>query len=61
MDLQAEQMMRGRQAPLTKLTALLCFALACVLLIGSLVAPVKASPKGLTGASLILASPAATS
>lgn len=42
MDLQAAQAMRGKQGTLTRLTVSMCFAVACVLLIGSLITPSKA-------------------
>ena len=41
MDLQSALMARGRRGALPRLLTLLCFALACALLIGSLVAPVR--------------------
>ena len=44
MDLQAAHMSQGRHGVLAKLTVLLCFGLACALLIGSLIAP--ATPPG---------------
>jgi hypothetical protein len=42
MDLQSARMARGRRGVLPRLLTLVCFALACALLIGSLVAPVRA-------------------
>lgn len=41
MDLQAAQMMKGRRATLTRIIVVVCFALAGVLMIGSLASPAK--------------------
>ena len=42
MDLEQAQMLSGRRWSAAKLAALICFALACGLLIGSLLMPAKA-------------------
>lgn len=52
MDLQAAQMMRGKRSMLSKVTVVVCFALACALLIGSLISPGRAFPKSQFGVSL---------
>ncbi len=58
MDLQSALMARGRRGALPRLLTLLCFALACALLIGSLVAPVRA--KGIPHAADMWPEPALT-
>jgi hypothetical protein len=59
MDLQSAQLARGRRGMLPKLLTLFCFALACALLIGSLVAPVRA--KGFHHAAAALTTQATAS
>ena len=56
MDLQAAEMLSGKRWSLTKVTALVCFALACGLLIGSLLTPAKAEAGPVPDASLGLVS-----
>jgi hypothetical protein len=41
MDLQTAQTMTGRRLTMTKLATVFCFALACALMIGSLMSPGK--------------------
>jgi hypothetical protein len=41
MDLQTSQLASGRRGSFVKLAVFLCFAVACALLIGSLVMPSK--------------------
>jgi hypothetical protein len=42
MDLQAAELLSGRRWSTVKLAALVCLALACALLIGSLLMPARA-------------------
>lgn len=51
MDLQAAHMMRGKRSLMSKATTGVCFALACALLIGSLVTSGKANPNFRPGSS----------
>ena len=44
MDLQAAQMMRAKRSMVSRVTVLVCFSLACALLIGSLISPSRAHP-----------------
>ena len=52
MDLQATESMSGKRSPLTTLVTLFCFALACALMIGSLLMPGKLDHRGHTVAPL---------
>ena len=52
MDLQASQSTSGYRPTLTKLATLFCFALACALMIGSLMAPHSSQRIGQPGTPL---------
>ena len=52
MDLQTSQSTTNLRPTMGKLTTLFCFALACVLMIGSLVAPERSQRIGQPGAPL---------
>ena len=52
MDLQAGHIMGNRRQTMTTLATLFCFALACALMIGSLMAAHKAERTGQSGTPL---------
>jgi len=56
MDLQAAEMLSGRRWSTLKVAALVCLALACALLIGSLLMPAR-SDAGIGGAHPLASAP----
>ena len=60
MDLEAVQMMSGKRWSMTRLAVVLCFALTCALLIGSLISPSKNGSPGTLSASPFYSQPAKT-